>query len=107
MIVNLRNLVKRIHAWDSGNDPNPPACSAAQPPVSFPFQCQQLPLEILTSHNVQHWVKAATHTAHGLKELIGGVEDLGVGRRDLVVDPHENQGDDHDVVRHKRDHKDE
>ncbi len=65
-------------ALDSPNYPNPPAGSAAQPPVSVSFQGQQLPLELLTSHNIQHRVQAATYTAHGLKELVGGEEDVGV-----------------------------
>ncbi|KAG7230957.1 hypothetical protein INR49_024986, partial [Caranx melampygus] len=68
---------------------------------------QQLPLELLTSHDIQHWVQAAAYAAHGFKELIGGVEDVGVRWCDLVMDPHEHQSDDHDVVGREGDHKDE
>lgn len=87
--------------------PDPPACSAAQPPVLVSSQGQQLPLELLTSHDIQHRVQAAAYAAHGFKELIGGVEDVGVRWCDLVMDPHEHQSDDHDVVGREGDHKDE
>lgn len=88
-------------------NPDPPACSAAQAPVSVSSQGQQSPLELLTSHDIQHWVQATAYTAQGFKEVTGGTEDGIIRLCGLVIDSHEHQRDGHDVVRHKGYHKDE
>lgn len=100
-----------MHTKDTKNTkvspcgPDPPAGSAAQPPLSL--QGQQCFLEPLARHDVQQRVQAAAHAAHSLKKLIGGMEDVAVLRRHLLVDPHEHQGGDHDVVRQEGHNKDQ
>lgn len=96
---------KRL-ALDSPNYPNSPAGSAAQSPVSGSFQGQHLPLELLTCHNIQHWIQTATYTTDGLKEVKRGIKDARVRWRGVLI-LHEHDGHDHDVVGHERNHKDE
>lgn len=106
-MIQPRQIKITSQKSQSLNYSNPPASSATHPPVSVSFQGQQLPLELITSHNIKHWVQAAAYTAHGLKEFIGGIENVGVRWCDLIMDSHAYQSDDHDVVGHEGDHKDQ